>query len=177
MGRLEFAIQIARDTLAFDPLDQWARNELVLAMQALGEPVDYQQAELKRLLRGSAQSYLDLALDYSNAGLYPEAVEILKGFLDLENPSTAPQAGNSYPMVYYALGYCAAQIDSSSTEIKTQWYAQAAVQPPDWCFPVRLEEQIILAICIMIRNNMIRLSPPGRPLRGSIHRMRSPGVI
>ena len=143
-GRIESALQTARDTLAFDPLDHWARNEMVLAMQALGEPVDYQQAELIRILRGSAQSYLDLAFEYSNAGLYPEAVDILKGFLTLQDSSTAPQAGKSYPMVYYALGYFAAQMGDSATAQKFHWYAQAAAAPPDWCFPVRLEEQIIL---------------------------------
>jgi tetratricopeptide (TPR) repeat protein len=141
MGRLESAVQAARDTLTFDPLDHWAWNELVLALQALGEPVDYQQAELIRTLRGSAQNYLDLAYDYTNAGLYPETANLLQDFLALEEPSTMPQAGKNYPMVYYTLGYCAAQMDDP---IAAHWYTQAAEQPPDWCFPARLEEQVIL---------------------------------
>jgi tetratricopeptide (TPR) repeat protein len=145
MGRFESALQTAHETLAFDPLNHWARNELVLAMQALNEPTDYHQAELIRVLRGSAQSYLDLALDYSSAGLYSEAIDLLKGFLAMENTSTAPQAGKSYPMVYYALGYFNAQMGDAAA----QWYAQAAAQPADLCFPVRLEEQIILeAACV-----------------------------
>jgi tetratricopeptide (TPR) repeat protein len=141
IGRLESALQTARQTLAFDPLDHWAHNELVLALQALGEPADYPQAELVRVLRGSAQNYLDLACDYANAGLYSEAIDLLKGFLALPQPSQAPQVGSHYPMVYYALGYFTQRLAAPG---KTDWYALAAQQPPDWCFPVRLEEQVIL---------------------------------
>ncbi len=144
MGRPESALQTARDTLAFDPLDHWACHELVLALQALGEPADYQQAELARILRGSAQNYLDLAFDYANAGLYSEAIDLLEGFLELPQPSQAPQAGSHYPMVYYALGYFTQRLSAPGAPGKPDWYALAAQQPPDWCFPVRLEEQVIL---------------------------------
>jgi tetratricopeptide (TPR) repeat protein len=144
MGRYESALQTARDTLEFDPLDHWARNELVLSTQALGESADFERAELSRILRGSAQSYLDLALEYSNAGLFAEAIGILMDFIVLADASSAPQAGKSYPMVYYALGYFYEQLGGATSSEASRWYAQAAVQPPDWCFPSRLEEQIIL---------------------------------
>lgn len=142
MGRFESALQVARETLNFDPLDHWAKIELILAMQALGEPIEYQQAELIRILRGTAQNYLDLCFEYIGAGLYMEASDLLQGFLALQNASTAPQASNQYPMVYYVLGYCA---ECSGNKAKAlDWYRQASAQNPDYTFPVRLEEQIVL---------------------------------
>ncbi len=147
LGRVEAALQTARETLAFDPLDHWAYNELALALQALqmpGESLEYRQAELKRILRGAAQNYLDLAFDYLESGLYPEAIDLLLDFLELEDVSAAPQAGNTYPMIYYALGYCAAKAGEHSAAF--EWYQRAAAQPPDWCFPVRLAEQLVLEV-------------------------------
>jgi tetratricopeptide (TPR) repeat protein len=142
MGRVEVALQTARAALALDPLNLWARAEMVLALDELGDPADFQQSELTRLLRGSAQNYLDLALDYGNSALYPEALDVLLSFLELENASEAPQAGASYPMIPYALGYFATRVGDTASAL--EWFRQAASQPPDWCFPHRLEEQIIL---------------------------------
>jgi tetratricopeptide (TPR) repeat protein len=162
MGRVESALQTAREALALDPLNLWARAEIVLALEELGDPTDFQQSELTRLLRGSAQNYLDLALDYGNSALYPEALDVLLGFLEPhpqplpyqgrgdspllsgEGPGvrSAPQTGRDYPMIYYALGYFATRVGDTYSAL--EWFTQAASQPADWCFPHRLEEQIIL---------------------------------
>jgi tetratricopeptide (TPR) repeat protein len=68
--------------------------------------------------------------DYANAGLYAEASDIFK---TLES---------DYPVVYYALGYFTAQMGDALSALG--WYHKGAEAPPDWCFPVRLEEQIVL---------------------------------
>ena len=126
LGQMEAARALAHQILEFDPLDHWAHNEAALCGPA-GE------AELDRILRGADQNYLDLAFDYSNAGLYEEGSEVLR---------RAAAKGSRYPMVYYALGYLAAQMDKISD--RSGWYRRAEAQPPELCFPVRLEEMIIL---------------------------------
>jgi tetratricopeptide (TPR) repeat protein len=122
LGEVESARQVLDSALALDPLNHWAQGELML--------LTGDQAELTRILRGDVQNYLDLALDYGSAGLYTEASHILKML-----PST-------YPMIYYALGYFAAQMGDTSSAL--DWYQKGAGQPSDLCFPIRLEEQIIL---------------------------------
>jgi tetratricopeptide (TPR) repeat protein len=47
----------------------------------------------------------------------------------------------NYPIISYILGYCAAQMNDPSA---LTWYQKAAAQPPDYCFPIRLDEQVIL---------------------------------
>ncbi len=122
MGETASALQVIRETLAMDPLDLWAHNERALLTD--------DHAELTRVLRGDVQNYLDLAFDYASAGLYKEASDILKGHQF------------SYPIVDYALGYFAAQMGDSVAALG--WNKKGAEQPPDYCFPLRLEEQIVL---------------------------------
>ncbi len=122
MGEIESALQVIRETLEIDPLDIWMHNELALLTD--------DNSELMRILRGDVQNYLDLAFDYASVGLYEEASEILT------------KEEFSYPIVYYALAYFAAQIGDVDTALG--WYKKGAAQPPDYCFPLRLEEQIVL---------------------------------
>ncbi|MEP7137709.1 MAG: DUF5107 domain-containing protein [Chloroflexota bacterium] len=142
MGRTESALQTAYEALMHDPINHWAHRELTLALEANGNSEPDQQTELKRLLSGSAQNYLDLALEYAGCGLYAEGRDILMAFLNLDSVSNAPQAGSNYPMIYYAIGYFFTCL--GETQMAMEWFQRAACQPPDWCFPQRLEEQIIL---------------------------------
>jgi tetratricopeptide (TPR) repeat protein len=122
LGEVESARRVIDAALVLDPLNHGAENELALLTGDI--------SELIRLLRGDVQNYLDLAFDYANGGLYVEASEILKTF------------ESSYPMIHYALGYFAAQLGDNTSAL--DWYQKGAEAPPDWCFPLRLEEQIIL---------------------------------
>ncbi len=108
--------------LTLDPLNHWAQSELSL--------LTGDNSELTRLLHGDVQNYLDLAFDYANAGLYGDASDILAA------------CGSRYPMVDYALGFFAAQSGDDASALTR--YQQGAKRPVDWCFPIRLEEQIIL---------------------------------
>ncbi len=135
-GDTETALQIVRESLEIDPLDQWTHSEKAI--------LTGNNEDLERVLRGDVQNYLDLALDYANAGLYEEASDILSP-LPWEVPSghdKEPGVRAASPMVYYALGFFAAQMgDSVAAE---DWFKKGAAQPPDYCFPLRLEEQIVL---------------------------------
>lgn len=148
LGEFREALALARDAIAFDPLDHWAHNEQVLSLRALGKSARRESAELERILRLTPQNYLDLAFEYIQAGLYAEATGVLLRLVDRPagttqtNVAGAPIEAALYPMLYYTLGYCAEQ--SGNLEEARSWYAQGAQMPPDWCFPLRIEEQVIL---------------------------------
>ncbi len=142
LGRIDEAVAVARETAALDPLDFWCRNELALASRA---PHDSQQAEgpssvlqeLNNLMRGQAQTYLDIAFDYSAAGLREEACDMLQRLLGGERAAVAV-----HPMVPYTLGYLAGQ--AGDAQRAGEFYRSAAVAPSDYCFPSRLEEMQVL---------------------------------
>jgi tetratricopeptide (TPR) repeat protein len=128
LGQSEAAVNLMRETIAFDPLDHWACNE-----QALCKPGDDPFNQLDHVVRGADQNFLDLAFDYANAGLYEEASQILQ---------RAIAGGSTYPIIFYALGYFAVQM--GKIDERSDWYRRAAAQSAELCFPVRLEEMIVL---------------------------------
>jgi tetratricopeptide (TPR) repeat protein len=79
-----------------DPLDIWAANEQVLFWKGEHGEVQYPEpyqkwsARVASLLESSLPSLLELALDYSNAGLWSEAADVLglrvNGKARLRNP-------------------------------------------------------------------------------------------
>ncbi len=64
-----------------------------------------------------------------------EATDVLERLVD-------PRDGSTYPMVRYALGYFAHRLGKKSQARDA--YQAAAQLPTDYCFPVRLEEMVIL---------------------------------
>jgi tetratricopeptide (TPR) repeat protein len=139
LGRFKEAKQIASDILAVDPLDFFAMNELCLA-----EPGARSKNRAKKVLvdltnkmRGEAESYLELAVDYGNCGLWDEAIEVLlrtvKGKMDFVS---------TYPMIYYYLGYFYRQKGNPSDASK--YFSLAKKMPTDYCFPFRLESIEVL---------------------------------
>ena len=131
LGRTREAAEVARDTSALDRLDFWSRNELA---RLSGEPSD--EDEFFALLRGEPQTCLDLAFDYADAGLWGEALDLLERFV--ERGSLAPP----HPMVLYAAGYCSSKLGDRRGAL--DYYKRAAAASPDYCFPSRLEEMLVL---------------------------------
>jgi tetratricopeptide (TPR) repeat protein len=68
------------------------------------------------------QMRLDLAFDYARAGMAEEAAQVL-------------QAGGESPMTFYALAYLTGSAKA---------HRQARKARPDYCFPNRLEEMVVL---------------------------------
>jgi tetratricopeptide (TPR) repeat protein len=139
MGDTNAAHNLLLEILKIDTLNHWAYSELALLTE--------DAMELTRILRDDPQNYLDLAFDYSSAGLYVEASDLISPLLEGEGREPAPHLlrgvrVSSYPIVYYALGYFAAQMGDSAAAL--DWYRKGAAQPPDYCFPIGLEEQIVL---------------------------------
>ncbi len=136
-GQVSQAEKLAQETAAMDPLDFWSRNELVLACTARQDDKRAESLgeELRHLMRGDVQTHLDIAFDYSNAGLWDEAQGLLGSLL-------AANDGQVYPMVLYALGYFCEQAGEAKKACGFRRRASSA--PPDYCFPARLEEAQVL---------------------------------
>ena len=139
LGKPEQAKQIASDVIAADPLDFLATNELYLAESALSSKTGAEKilADLTAKTRGEVESYLELAVDYGNCGLWDEAIEVL-----LRPVKSKINFACTYPMVYYYLGYFYQQKGNAAEASK--YYSLAARMPSDYCFPFRLESIDVL---------------------------------
>ena len=80
------------------------------------------------------QLTLDLAFDYAAAGFWGETKDLLSGYV-----SKSVQA---YPIALYLLGYCERRLGNHAEAIAT--WDNAANALPDYCFPARVEEMIVL---------------------------------
>lgn len=127
-----------RDSSAFlqesheiDPLDMGILYELALRKQDL--------SDWKKQMREPALNYLNLSLEYREAGFYPDALDILGNCPDRN------------PLVLYYAGYIAHQ--SGDAARAQSDYLHAEQLPGDYCFPSRLEEMRILTDCIEVLRN------------------------
>ncbi|HTL56079.1 MAG TPA: DUF5107 domain-containing protein [Candidatus Limnocylindrales bacterium] len=142
LGKKREARELLSATLALDPLDWWARH-------LEGRPLEC-----------DLQTALDLAVDCIRAGLYAEAIVLLKSSRPAGALSTAPpsrfngysqsnlpnQSWGAGPLVHYYLGWLYAKLgDAKASALQ---YRTAADLPPDYCFPSRLEEIATLTAAI-----------------------------
>jgi tetratricopeptide (TPR) repeat protein len=134
LGRNVEAQNVALESVELDPLDFWSRNEIVLALRARGDPnaAEKMLRELSALMQDEVQTYLDIAFDYAGAGLFEEAIDVLKRLLG--------RVG--YPMLFYALGFFYQQI--CQTKRAAEFYDRGSQALPDYCFPAQLQEMLIL---------------------------------
>jgi tetratricopeptide (TPR) repeat protein len=86
-------------------------------------------------------SCLDIAFDYADAGLWREAIDLLERHLVALSKQQEP-----YPMVLYSLGYF---YDKCGERDKAREYCKkGAHASPDYCFPARIEEMLVLQSAI-----------------------------
>ncbi|WP_020602947.1 DUF5107 domain-containing protein [Spirosoma spitsbergense] len=134
-GKIAEAQRLIDDTLAIDKFHFGCLFERVLLEGAAGQSVEPQsRPALNGLMRQYVHNYLEYALDYGRGGLYDEAAQLL---MELVNSQPAV-----YPIVYYCLAYFYDQLgqtDRSATYLK-----KATEASPDFVFPNRLDELIIL---------------------------------
>lgn len=99
---------------------------------------DTSLTQLLSLLRNNSNNYLELSLDYSHAGFFTDALEIL-GLYTHQNKTVSP-------LVYYYMGWYAMQ--NNHISLAATYYEEAAQQSPTGCFPNKVEEIIILQAAI-----------------------------
>lgn len=139
LGRDDEAQQLTENIVAKYPLDTWAQNEHFIT----SDRPDSLLSELNRQMQDDVESYLELAVDYGNAGLFEEAIEILDRAANHSDPKL-----NTYPMVYYYRGYFKDQLGQSA-EAKRD-YKAAGTMPSDYCFPYRFESVEVLEAALEI---------------------------
>jgi len=122
-------IDLLCDVIDADPLDHWARCELMLA----GELT---QGDFLKGCRNDAQTILDLVFDYADAGWNEDAAGLLQ--LHLENPVVDAAVPNPLCRAVssrYVLAWLKQDQDL---------LAEARNQSPDYFFPSRIQEQVVL---------------------------------
>ncbi len=137
IGRLEDAKAVNALVSSIDPLDYWALNEFVEIQKAFANDVAGRQLGmmLDKRLNKNEQLYLELATDYGSAGFYREAMDVLKRLPDSENP-----------LISYYLAYYSHKLGDEA--IASFFLVHASTQPPDYCFPFRLETTDVLNYAI-----------------------------
>lgn len=112
---------------------KWAKESLVLDSFNLGclFELKFMDALKDSLQLPDEHTSMEYAIDYAAAGLYDEAI----GLLTLK-------ADSGYPMVHYFLGYFASCSGNKAEALAC--YQKAAKQRPDFCFPNRIEEVLVL---------------------------------
>lgn len=142
LNRLEDAVKWIKETLAIDKFDFGSRNELgrILTLKGEKEQAEKERQQFRSLLRGWEQSYIEIAIDYANAGCYKEAIEWL---LQIEE--------SRYPMVHYYLSYYFSK-GGKGNEKKAA--LQKAFQlSEESVFPNRLEDILVLQFAVKENQN------------------------
>lgn len=136
------AEETARQTVKLDPLDPWARHELARSLYSSRRRMEARRCldEMLQLMRRDIQTALDIALDHANAGLWKEAVEWIAHFLPTHGWNVIS------PMLYYCLGWCHQHLGNVKQTAAA--FRRGSLASPDYCFPSRLEEMLILEAAI-----------------------------
>ncbi|HEY6989203.1 MAG TPA: tetratricopeptide repeat protein, partial [Bryobacteraceae bacterium] len=117
--------------LCLQRLDRHTEAEETLAGTLKLDPLDPWARHLADgSFAGDEETRLDIAFDYARAGFYAEALELL--------------ASARTPMLLYTRAFCEARLGRSAGES----LAVAAKASPDYCFPSRLEEMLVLQFAI-----------------------------
>jgi len=135
LNKMNEAEKTALASLEVSVINHQATNELSIIYKAIGKTTESSKfsSELSRVMRGEIQSYLELASSYMDGGFYTEIIDLLK---PIESKS------ETYPMLYYYLGYAHSKLGKSDLALK--YYQTASSKPHDYCFPFRNEENIVL---------------------------------
>jgi tetratricopeptide (TPR) repeat protein len=115
LGRAREGQEWLRETLELDPLDYWA-------LYLDGQPIRDNEARL------------DVAFDLIRSGFFTDARTVL------EHADRSATDG-SVPMMLYTLAYIEGQLGELAA---SRLHAEARAASPDYCFPNRLEEYIVL---------------------------------
>jgi tetratricopeptide (TPR) repeat protein len=120
MGKKDSARAEAQIGLEFDPIEYGALWECFL--------LDGNN-NFNEIVKFDPEVHIELALDYTHAGLFEEAVSLLEQV-------------SSNTMAAYTLGWVLTQ--SGQEQAARNAFREAASLPPDYCFPNRLEDVLIL---------------------------------
>nr|WP_121270256.1 DUF5107 domain-containing protein [Pedobacter schmidteae] len=141
MCRLEEAAAAAETALEMDRFNLTIYFEKAKIYEASGDEkrASTTLETLFCLSRKEVHNYMNYALDYAEAGLYPEALAMMSFALKDDER-------NTYPMVFYYLGWFNLQMGSEKDALF--FFEKAALANPDYCFPNRVEDVRILQLAM-----------------------------
>ncbi|WP_272035754.1 DUF5107 domain-containing protein [Paenibacillus sp. JJ-100] len=137
LKRYSLASSCARETLDLDPVEYGSAYEwMLLSHNDLTDSQQSTQARdyFMRIMRGDVHNYLHLAADYTESGMWEEALNVL-AIIDA-------QLAEPYPMLRYAQAYLHRQLSQQEQAITRQKQANVAGTP--YCFPNTPFELMIL---------------------------------
>ena len=149
LDRLSESKEVLSQLLKTDPLDQWGNFE--------SGKLNNDFSQFLSSSRNDAQTILDCTLDYTEAGLYDEALELLQLHHDHEPTATAvPNPMQKSPMTHFLCAWIWSQMNQP--EKAQSILVKAEGLSPDYCFPSRLQEQIVLGWALKKGKNLLLAS-------------------
>lgn len=138
LGRTQEAFDWIEQTRKIDPLDFNSLNELIFLKRERKEDASDLLEKLNKMLHKAHNTYLELSIDYIEAGLWQEAEDILSQYLERQIKRA------HYPMIYYYLAYIN---QCQEKEDRALYYAELGQNAcSDFCFPHRLEDILVLEV-------------------------------
>lgn len=138
LGRVDDAIHFNQKTFEIDAFDFAAMFEMYKCRLNIG---DLQEAEriivaIKKLVNERSYTYIEMAIQYADAGCYDEAIEFLSLFAD-----TATELLTFYYLAYY-------ESLRGNHHASKEWLQKAFECSPDKVFPNRIEDITVLTFAI-----------------------------
>ncbi|BCX49708.1 tetratricopeptide repeat-containing protein [Haloferula helveola] len=134
LERSEEATRTLEPLLASDPLDHWAR-----VVRGL---VEGKGIRIPDACRNDAQTVLDLAFDFEEAGFFAEAIELIEAHHAAETtPVAVPNPLERTTMTAYVLAWFKHRTTSTDADATL---TAARESSPDHLFPSRIEEMKVL---------------------------------
>jgi tetratricopeptide (TPR) repeat protein len=135
-GYTEEALRLISDSIKIDPFNYGCLFERYLVV-----PEDQKKEtleKLRELMRNSLNNYLEYAIDYLQSAMYEEAIALLTVYEE-RNPDASP-------LLYYYLGWLHLQLGNK--EQAQLYFKKASEASPDYCFPNKLEDKMVLEAAI-----------------------------
>lgn len=150
-GSISDAENYAKTILAGDPLNFPSVFELFLINYEKGmmNEADRAWQLFKTYLAGNPESYLELGVEYMNCGLTGEALLLLEKASGSDDIRV-----NSYPTIYYYLGYL--NLKKGNSDKALEYFKKAKNLSTDYCFPFRLESIPVFTAAIESDKNDAR---------------------
>lgn len=142
LNREEEALAMCKASLEIDPFNFGCHYENYLLYLNANEEEKAAEslALLKKISRNWEHNFIAYAFDYSNAGLWEEAINLLK--------VQASDNAAAYPMIFYYLGYFSMQLQQKERALG--YFRRASELNPDYCFPNRIEDINVLQTAIRV---------------------------
>lgn len=140
LGKIDATHSLIQDSLIIDKFnfgclfEQYLLNKSTEELNAANEVLQY----FKNIIRNDFNNYIEYAIDYIHAGMYHEALELLSMY-EADNEVVTP-------LLNYYKGWLYAQLNAKNHARDS--FNKAAMALPDYCFPNKLEDSIVLDFAI-----------------------------